>query len=158
MHKEAQPFIDRAIVTSSKFFGPDHTMTGAMLLTLALQLFDQDKVDEAERLYMQALPISEKSGGLRAEAADNYIGLGLVEVKRKNWRKAYTLLSKASAIAIALEKVGSGGDMPTTSRRVAPNAVGYLLNAIAAYHTAELEPEQAAALRDHAFELAQRSE
>jgi CHAT domain-containing protein/tetratricopeptide (TPR) repeat protein len=153
---EAQPLIDRAIATSTKLFGPDHPMTGAMLITLAMQLAEREKLDEAERLYTQALPISEKSGVPRSEAAQNYIGLGLVEVKRKNWRKAYNLLSKGSAMAIALEKL-AGDETITGGRRAAPNADIFLLNAVAAYRTAELEPKDSQALRDAAFQLAQRA-
>ena len=90
-HAEAQPVIDRAIATSTQLFGPGHTVTGAMLMTLGLQLLDQGRLDEAERLYREALPINETPGKVRAALADNYVGLGLVAFKRKNWREAATL-------------------------------------------------------------------
>jgi len=157
-HADGQPLIDRAIAISTKLFGPDHTMTGAMLQTLAQQLLDQDKADEAEQLFTRALPISEKSGGLRADAADNYFGLGLIEFKRKNWRQAYDQFSKGTVIAIALEKLGAGDDAASTDRGGARSADILLLNAVAAYRTAEVEPNSAESLRDDAFQIAQRAE
>jgi CHAT domain-containing protein len=157
-HEEARQFIDRAIAISTKLFGPGHTVTGAMLQAQAMQLYQLDKTDEAEWLFKQALLISEKKGGLGADLADNYVGLGLIEFKRKNWRKAYDLLSKSSGIALALEKLDAGGDATAAiRRRVASNADTLLLNAVAAYRTAEQEADQANALRDAAFQMAQRA-
>ena len=61
--------IDRAMATSNRLLGPNHPMTGSMLMTLGLQLFERDQLDAAERLFQQALPISEKSAITRGQAA-----------------------------------------------------------------------------------------
>jgi tetratricopeptide (TPR) repeat protein len=157
-HAEAQPYIDRAIATSTKVMGPGHYLTGAMLATLAVQLMDQGQLDQAERLLRQALPISEKYGKLGAMLANNYLGLGLVEFKRKNWRNAYALLLKASTIAVSLEQIAAASGTSAGGKRTTPSADIFLLNAVAAYRTAEAEPDALAALRDDAFRLAQRAE
>lgn len=155
---QARPYIDRAIETSIRIFGPTHAMTGAMLMTLALQLFDQGQLDEAERLYRQALPISEKNGKLRSTLADNYVGLGLVEFKRKNWRAAHAMLREGSIIAAGLEQIAGTGATASASGRVAIGADIFLINAVAAYRTAEAQPGDKVSLQDEAFHLAQRAE
>jgi CHAT domain-containing protein len=161
-HAEAQPFIDRAIAMSEQAFGPGHTMTGAMLMTLALQLFNQDQLEAAEQLYKRALPISERNGQLRASLADTYVGLGLVAFKRKDWSNAYALLRKASTITIELSQVavagGVSGATAATANRIARGADILLLTAVAAYRHAEANPPDAAALRDDAFHLSQHAE
>ena len=157
-HVEAQPYIDRAISISTTIFGPDHTMTRAMLMTLALQLADQDRLDEAERLYKQALPMNERIGKSPAMLSENYTGLGLVSFKRKDWRNAYTLLLKASTISAALEKIAVTDSSSPAGNRMTPHADIFLINAAAAYRTAEAEPGDLPALRDQAFQLAQRAE
>ncbi|MEQ1611809.1 MAG: CHAT domain-containing tetratricopeptide repeat protein [Hyphomicrobiaceae bacterium] len=155
---EARPYIDRALATSTRVFGPEHTLTGAMLMTLGLQLSEQDQLDEAERLFSQALPISEKNSSLQSVLADNYTGLGLIAFKRRNWPNAYALLRKASVIAIELERITSAGSAQPPRNRIAPNADVLLLAAVAAYRNAEVQPTEAVALRDDAFLLAQRAE
>ena len=157
-HAEAKQIIDLAIATSAKLFGPGHYMTGAMLATLAAQLMDQGQLDESERLLKQALPISEKHGKLGAMLANNYLGLGLVEFKRKNWRNAYALLQRASTIAVGLEQVAAAGKAPSGGNRATAHAETFLLNAVAAYRITEANPNDTAALRDEAFRLAQRAE
>ena len=156
-HAEGRSYIDRAIAISTQRFGPDHTITSAMLMTLALQLDDQNQLEEAERLYKQALPLNEKHGRLRAELADNYVGLGLVEFKRKNWPEAYKLLRQASTISIEIEQVAMVG-RTSTANRVAPRADIFLLHAVAAYRTAEMRIGDVPALTDDAFQMAQRAE
>jgi CHAT domain-containing protein/tetratricopeptide (TPR) repeat protein len=153
---EGRPYIDRALAIATRFFGPDHAMSGAMLMTLALQLADQGQLDEAEGLYKKALPISEKQGKLQAMLADNYVGLGLVEFKRRNWASAHALLRQASQISIAIEQIASAGGA-ASSNRVTPRADIFLLHAVAAYRTAEAGGDLAA-LRDEAFQMAQRAE
>lgn len=156
-HAEGQTYIDRAIALSTRQFGPEHTLTSTMLQTLALQLTDQDRLDEAERLFREALPISEKAGKLRAQLADNYVGLGLIAFKRKSWASAYDWLRKASEISVAIERVAIAG-RTATANRVAPRADIFLLHAVAAYRLAETATPDAAALRDDAFQMAQRAE
>ncbi len=156
-HAEGQGYIDRAIALSTRQFGPEHTLTSTMLLTLALQLADQDRLDEAERLFREALPISEKAGKLRAQLADNYVGLGLVAFKRKNWANAYEWLRKASEISIAIEQVAIAG-RTAAANRVAPRADAFLLHAVSAYRLAETATGETTALRDDAFQMAQRAE
>ena len=158
LNAQARPYIDRAIEMSVRLFGPGHTATGAMLMTLAIQLFDQGQLDDAERLYRQALPISEKNGKLHATLADNYAGLGLVEFKRKNWRNAYTMLLKGSTIAAGLEQIAGAGGIAELEKRVTIGADVFLINAVAAYRTAQAEPAEEAVLREEAFRLAQRAE
>jgi CHAT domain-containing protein/tetratricopeptide (TPR) repeat protein len=157
-HGEAQGYLDRAIATSTKVFGPDHMITGAMLATLAVQLLDQDQLDAAEGYLKQALVISKKTGKLRGALSDNYLGLGLIEYKRKNWRTAYELLGTSTTIAVNIDQIAMAGGPSVRSNRVTPSAEKYLLHAMAAYRLAEVEPTKAAALRDEAFELAQRAE
>ncbi len=151
---EGRPFIDRALAVSTQLLGPDHAMSGAMLMTLALQLADKNQLDEAEWLYKKALPISEKHGKLQAMLADNYVGLGLVEFKRRNWFNAHALLSQASAISVAIEQISGG---TASANRVTPRADIFLLHAVAAYRTAEAGGDLAT-LRDEAFQMAQRAE
>jgi tetratricopeptide (TPR) repeat protein len=129
-----------------------------MLMALALQLADRDQLDAAETLFMRALSISKRSGRLSLMLSDNYSGLGIVAFKHKEWRQAYELLRQANGIAIARERATSPNTSPREANRRAPQADTYLLQAVAAYRAAEEAARDVAALRDDAFEIAQRAE
>lgn len=159
-YETAQPHIDRALAISTSLLGPDHPMTGVLLGTLALQLLEQDQLDAAERLFEKALSAGETTKRIGALRADNYVGLGLVAFKRKQWPTAYAHLTEAAKITIELEKVATAGGSsraPATNR-AAPRAETFLLQAVTAYRLAEARPADAAMLRDEAFQMAQRAE
>ncbi len=159
-HQEGRPWIDRALAISEQMFGPDHIMTTTMVTSLAMQLLDQDQTDEAERLFERTLPANERSGQDSTAYADNLAGLGMVHFTRKDWGKAYAALERASAIQIAVEKRGAGtgtarrGQQP----RVIRQAEMFLLQAVTAFRLTEADPSQADALRDAAFQMAQRAQ
>ena len=69
----------------------------------------EDRLDEAERLFERALPISEKAGRDSRGHANNMAGLGMIQFKREDWAKAYAAMKIASAIYIALEQRAAGG-------------------------------------------------
>ena len=159
-HQEGRPWIDRALAISEQMFGPDHIMTTTMVTSLAMHLLDQDQTDEAERLFERTLPANERSGQDSTAYADNLAGLGMVHFTRKDWGKAYAALERASAIQIAVEKRGAGtgtarrGQQP----RVIRQAEMFLLQAVTAFRLTEADPSQADALRDAAFQMAQRAQ
>lgn len=157
-HQEAQQHIDKAIELASSSFGESHSMTAAMIMTLAVQLADRDQFDAAEALYNRALPISGKHGSIGLMLADNYSGLGIVAVKRKDWRRAHELLQRASRISIAHERATATVSSAREANRRAQRADTYLLQAVAAFRLAESGVADAAALRDDAFQIAQHAE
>ena len=160
-HAEARPHIDRAVTLSERVLGPDHVVTVAMVGSLANLLLDQELLDEAERLYQRALAISAKSGGQSLDYAHNVVGLGIVFSRRSEWAKAYASLRTATQIYATHDKragAGSRGARSDVVGQQASHADVLLLQAVAAYRLAESDPQAADALRDDAFQLAQRAQ
>ena len=155
---EGQPYIDRAIAVSTESYGPDHAVTALMLTTMATQLVEQDRPDEAERLFHRALSIVERNQGLRVLLADAHVGLGLIAVKRKDWRTAHAMLGRARQLTAERDRMATAGVRALSGQRARPRSDILLLDAVAAYRIAEENGPDAAGMRDVAFKLAQQAE
>jgi CHAT domain-containing protein len=158
--QDARPLLEAALAASERLFGADHSLTGDLMTTLAFYLLDQDQTDEAERYFERALPISERAGREGMAYSDNIAGLGLVHFKRKNWAKAYSAMKHSSTLRIAVDQwVGSSGSAQHDSRpQVIPHAEMFLIQAVTAFRLAASDPVAADALRDEAFQIAQRAQ
>lgn len=159
--EDARRFLERALATSERVLGADHDATGETLTALAAHALAQDRLDEAEKLFERALPLSEKTGRNSRGHANNLAGLGMVHFKRQDWAKAHAAMKSASAIFIALEQRGAGrataGVRQDASRPVEYDEF-FLSQAVAAYRLAAIDTEHADALGEEAFELAQRTQ
>jgi CHAT domain-containing protein/tetratricopeptide (TPR) repeat protein len=158
-HAEALPYFERALAVSERVFGPDHSMTGGMLRSLGMQFLDQGRIDEAERFFERALPMAEKAGHNDVGTADTIAGLAMVHFKRENWARAYTEMTRASAIYLMLDKRATGTSATrNTGNTSIPHAEMYLMQAVTAFSLAEVQPSLADSLRDEAFILVQRAQ
>lgn len=155
---EGQSYIDRAIAISTESYGPDHAVTALMLTTMATQLADQDRLDEAERLFRRALSMAERNQGLRILLADAHTGFGLIAFKRKDWRMAHAMLGRATELTAERDRMATAGVAALSDRRARPRSDMLLLHAVAAYRIAETQGSDAADMRDIAFRLAQQAE
>ena len=158
--QDARPFLEAALTTSERAFGADHSLTGNLMTTLAFHLLDQDQTEEAERFFERALPISERAGREGIAYTDNIAGLGLVHFKRKNWAEAYSAMKQASTVRIAVDQwaTGSGSAQHGSQAQVIPHAEMFLIQAATAFRLAATDPPAADALRDEAFQIAQRAQ
>ena len=102
-HQEGRPYLDRALAISQDLFGPDRSMTGAMLHSIAIHLVDQGQLDEAEQYFVRALPIAQKTGDELSQA-DNMAGMGMVHFRRNDWARAHAAIRNASALYLALDQ------------------------------------------------------
>ena len=160
-HAEGQAFAERAVAVSERVFGRDHFLTGAMLVSLALHAVDQGRLDEAERLFTRALPISSKEGRDSTSYADNIAGFSMIQVQRQDWAAAYDNMRTASAIYIAADEQAAGGAKGGRSASKSDSirhADIFLLQSVTAYRVAETDPASADRLRAEAFQMAQRAE
>src|SRR5262249_35992476 len=151
-----------ALGLGEQVFGPDHSQTGSILNSIALLLLQQDQVDEAEALFEKALPITAKAGKDDIGYANDVAGLSLVHFKREDWAKAYAEMKSASAIYMAFDQRVAGS---VATRAIAQppgqsirHATIFLAQAFTAYYLAEKDPAAADALRDEAFQMAQRAQ
>ena len=159
---DARVSLDRALEVAVKVFGPEHSNTGDILSSLALLHFQQDQLDEAERLFERALPIIAKAGKDNIGYASTIAGLSMVHFKREDWAKAYAVMKSASAIYITADQRAAAGvamrtDDPTQGKSI-PHAVLYLAQAFTAHYLAEKDAAAADALGDDAFQMAQRAQ
>jgi hypothetical protein len=139
-------------------FGPDHSLTGGMLQSVAMHLFDRGQIDEAEQYFARALPIAQKTGD-ELSLAESTAGLGLVHFRRDDWQRAHAAMQSASAIYLALDRrAGAANTKPSAGRQGIPHAEMYLLQAVTAFRLAETTPAVAEALRDEAFQMVQRAQ
>jgi CHAT domain-containing protein/tetratricopeptide (TPR) repeat protein len=160
-HAEGRAFAERAVAVSERVFGRDHSLTGAMLHSLALNAVDQGRFDEAERLFTRALPISIKEGKDSTSYADNIAGFSMVKVHREDWAGAYDNMKTASAIYIAADERAAGGAKAGRSASKSGSirhADIFQLQSVAAYRVAETDPASADRLRGEAFQMTQRAE
>jgi len=161
-YPEARAFIDRAIAVGERMLGADHSQFGAVLNTLGAFLLLQEKTDEAERLLERALPITEKAGKDATIYADTIAGLGVVHFQKEDWSRAYADLQRASAIYMAMDqRAAAGGATRANSGRAGqpiPHGVQYLIQAFTAFRLAEKDGVRSDALRDDAFQMAQRAQ
>jgi len=159
--QDARRFLERAFATSERVLGPHHDSTGDILSALAVHALGEDRLDEAERLFERALPISETAGRNNRSHANNIAGLGMIHFKREDWAKAHAAMKTASAIYIALEQRAAGG-ATVAAQRDATRPIAYdeffLSQAVTAYRLAAIDTEHADALGDEAFQLGQRTQ
>jgi CHAT domain-containing protein/tetratricopeptide (TPR) repeat protein len=159
--EDARRYLERALATSERVLGPDHEATAETLSALAAHALAQDHLDEAEKHFERALPLSEKADRNGRGHANNLAGLGMLHFKRQDWAKAHAAMQSATAIFIALEQRGDGGATAGV-REDASRPVEYeeffLSQAVAAYRLAAIDTEHADALGEEAFELAQRTQ
>lgn len=155
---QAQPLIDRAIEAATRTFGPEHVMTGTMHMTLAQHMMESGELEQAEALFIRALPISQRNRRLATMLADNYVGLGAVAYKRKDWRGALDYLRRAGEIAVAQESITAAAPPLREGKLATPWADPFLLQALAAFKVAAEDAPDRLALRDEAFQVAQRAE
>lgn len=156
---EARAVVERAVAISERVFGREHFATGTMLISLGMNALDQDRLDEAERLFTRALPISLKAGQDGSAYADNIAGLSIVQFRRKDWAGAYDNMKMASAIFIATDERAAGSAGRSASKNDSiRHADIFLLQSAAAYRLAETTPASADTLRDEAFQMVQRAE
>src|SRR5262249_39279048 len=94
--------------------------------------------------------------------ANDVAGLSLVHFKREDWAKAYAEMKSASAIYMAFDQRVAGS---VATRAIAQppgqsirHATIFLAQAFTAYYLAEKDPAAADALRDEAFQMAQRAQ
>jgi CHAT domain-containing protein/tetratricopeptide (TPR) repeat protein len=161
-YAEARAFIDRAQGVSERVFGTDHSQFGNTLTSLGALLLLQGQTDEADRLLQRALPITEKAGRSASIFADTIAGLGFVHFQREDWAKAYAAMKSASEIYIAIDQRAAAGGATRANAAPAgqaiPHALLYLAQAFTAYRLAEKDATGAEALRDDAFQMAQRAQ
>jgi CHAT domain-containing protein/tetratricopeptide (TPR) repeat protein len=154
-HQEGRPYLDRALAVSQELFGADHSVTGAMLHSIAIHLVDQGLIDDAERYFARALPIALKTGDELSQA-DNIAGMSMVHFKRNDFARAHAAMRDASARYLALDqRAGVGVAKPGAA---IPHAEVYLLHAVAAFRLAETDAAATDALRDEAFQMMQRAQ
>lgn len=160
--QDASPFLERALAMSERMLGPDHASTGGTLSALAVHAMFENRLDEAERLFERALPISEKEGRDSRAYADIVAGLGLIHFKRENWEKAHEAMKAASAVYFALDQRAAGGATVSAQdaggSRSIPHDQFFLYQAVAAYRLSAIDTEHADALGNEAFQLAQRTQ
>ena len=161
-YPEARAFIDRAIAVGEHMLGAGHSQFGGALNTLGAFLLLQEKTDEAERLFERALPITEKAGKDAIIYADTIAGLGVVHFQKEDWPGAYAAMQRASAIYIAMDQRAAAGEASRANSGRAgqplPHSVLYLAQAFTAFRLAEKDGAGAEALRDDAFQMAQRAQ
>ena len=157
----ARRFLERALATSERVLGPDHDATAETISALAAHALAGNRLDEAEKYFERALPLSEKADRNGRGHANNLAGLGMVYFKRNDWAKAHAAMKSASAIYIAFEQRGAGGATAGV-RKDSTRPVAYdeffLSQAVAAYRLAAIATGNADALGEEAFELAQRTQ
>ena len=157
-HAEGRPYLDRALAVSREVFGPDHSLTGGMLQSVAMHLFDQGQIDEAEQYFARAVPIAQRTGD-ELSLAESTAGLGLVHFRRDDWQRAHAALQSATAIYLALDRRAlAANTKPSAGRQGIPHAEMYLLQAVTAFRLAQTTPAVAEALRDEAFQMVQRAQ
>jgi CHAT domain-containing protein/tetratricopeptide (TPR) repeat protein len=159
---EARAFLDRALEVVVKVWGPDHSQVGDILSSLALLHLQQDQLDDAERLFERALPITAKSGKDDTSYGSTMAGVAMVHYKREDWPKAYAAMKTASATYISADQRAAAGvamrtDDPTQGKAI-PHAVLYLAQAFTAHYLAEKDAAQTDALREDAFQMVQRAQ
>ena len=159
---DAKTFLDRALPIAERAFGPDHSQTGSVLNSLAMLLLQQDQTDEAQRLFERALPITAKAGTDDLGYANNMAGLSLVHFQKDDWAKAYPVMKAASVIYLAADQRAAAGGAMRADRQSQGQPIShaqiYLVQAFTAYYLAEKDGAAAEALRDEAFQMAQRAE
>lgn len=159
---DARAFLDRALEVAVKVWGPEHSNTGDIIDSLAMLHFRQDQLDEAERLFERALPITAKAGKDDSRYGSTIAGLSMVHFKREDWAKAYAAMKSASAIYITADQRAAAGvamrtDDPTQGKSI-PHAILYLAQAFTARYLADKDAAQADALGDDAFQMVQRAQ
>jgi CHAT domain-containing protein len=161
-YPEAKVALDRALAVSEQLFGPDHSQTGEIVSSLAFLLLSQDKTDEAERLFERALPITARAGKDDVGYASNIAGLSMVYFKREDWAKAYAAMRSASAIFMAVDqRVAAAGTMRANTGPPASSishATIFSVQAFTAYYLAKSDEASTEALREEAFQMAQRAQ
>ena len=161
-YPEARAFLDRALLVAERAFGPDHSQTGSVLVSLAMLYLQQEQTDEALRLFERALPITANAGTDDLGYATNMAGIGLVHFLKEDWAKAYTAIKSASSIYVTVGQRAAAGaatraNSGSRGQPIDP-AQAYLAQAFSAYYLAEADEGAAEALRDDAFQMVQRAE
>ena len=156
-HEAGRPYLERALAVSQDLFGPDHSVTCAMLQSVAIHLIDQGQLDEGERYLTRALPIALKTGDELSQA-DNMAGMGMVHFKRDDWARAHAAMKNASALYLAIDQRTGGATARPGGSQGIPHAEMYLMQAVAAFRLAETDSAGVATLRDEAFQMMQRAQ
>ena len=157
-HQEGRLYMDRALAVSQDVFGPDHSVTAAMLQSVALHLLDQGQPDEAEQYFARVQPIAQKTGDVLSQA-DNMAGMGMVHFRRNDWVRAHAAMKSASALYLAIDqRAGAATVKSGAGPQAIPHAEMYLMQAVVAFRLAETSTAAADALRDEAFQMMQRAQ
>ena len=161
-YPEARASIDRALAVSESVLGANHSQFGSTLNSLGALLLLQEQTDEAERLLERARPITERAGKDASVYADTIAALSIVHFQREDWAKAYAAMKSASAIYVAIDERAAAGAATRANTappgQSIPHAVLFLAQAFTAYRLAENDATATEALRDDAFQMAQRAQ
>jgi hypothetical protein len=147
---------------SESVLGANHSQFGSTLNSLGALLLLQEQTDEAERLLERARPITERAGKDASVYADTIAALSIVHFQREDWAKAYAAMKSASAIYVAIDERAAAGAATRANTappgQSIPHAVLFLAQAFTAYRLAENDATATEALRDDAFQMAQRAQ
>jgi len=146
-YEEAEPLLNRALITNKKLYGPNHRDTGHIMHYKGLIMFFRGRYSEAEHLFMRALGIFEK--GNKGDDLDiagimNNLALILGPVNSR-YAEAERLLERALKIR---EKI-LGSHAPEVAQTV--SSMGELLDHQGKYAEAEQHLRRALEIRELAF-------
>jgi len=85
----------RAMTIRESLLGRDHPLVARVAYGLGALRWHQDRLDESEAAYRRALAIDERPGGDSTEMARDLMGLAVLEVQRKRYAQAETLMKRS---------------------------------------------------------------
>jgi tetratricopeptide (TPR) repeat protein len=160
-YPDARSCLDLALALAEQAFGPQHSTTAGLLDALGMLMLTQDQTDAAERFFERALAIEEKVGKDDVGYAGSMAGLSMAHFNKGDWAKAYPAMKAASSVYVAVEQrlaAGATTRANTTLVQSVPHTTLFLAQAFTGYYLAAKDAAATEALRDEAFQMAQRAQ
>jgi non-specific serine/threonine protein kinase/serine/threonine-protein kinase len=85
----------RAMTIREKLLGRDHPLVARVAFGLGALRWHQNRLDESEAAYRRALAIDERPSGDSTEMGRDLMGLAVVQVQRKRYAQAETLMKRS---------------------------------------------------------------
>jgi non-specific serine/threonine protein kinase/serine/threonine-protein kinase len=85
----------RALTIRESLLGRDHPLVARVAFGLGALRWHQNRLDESEAAYRRALAIDERPSGDSTEMGRDLMGLAVVQVQRKRYAQAETLMKRS---------------------------------------------------------------
>ena len=85
----------RAMTIRESLLGRDHPLVARVAFGVGALRWHQDRLDESEAAYRRALAIDERPGGDSTEVGRDLMGLAVLQVQRKRFAQAETLMKRS---------------------------------------------------------------